>query len=109
MDKNVEEAIEGSLFCSRTLLSPRVPSVVDGSDYIIDPWIAGVTIKAPEILLDLYDHVFTGFHHGNPKCLYPNSGAQLQATDEANCVRFRGLPWVWWLRWRGVSMICPVR
>lgn len=26
------EAIEGSLFCSRTPLSPRVPSVVDGKD-----------------------------------------------------------------------------
>lgn len=33
MAKNeAPEAIEGSLFCSRTLLSPRVPSVVDGND-----------------------------------------------------------------------------
>lgn len=58
MAKNeAPEAIEGSLFCSRTLLNPRVPSVVDGNHSIGDPWITVVTMKAPEILSDLSDQV----------------------------------------------------
>lgn len=65
-----------------------------------------MTIKAPKILSDLSNHIFSGFDHVNPKFFYPNSGAQLLAAKKANCVRFRGSGGK---GWRAVSIDPPVQ